>query len=43
MGGWGVNNLFDQPPAVIFNGFLGTSGTYDFLGRYPVRGLTQFR
>ena len=32
----GVNNLLDQPPAVIFNGFLGTSdaSTYDFLGRY---------
>ncbi|MCY3736119.1 MAG: TonB-dependent receptor plug domain-containing protein [Gemmatimonadaceae bacterium] len=32
----GINNLLDQPPAVIFNGFLGTSdsNTYDFLGRY---------
>ena len=32
----GINNLLDEPPAVIFNGFLGTSdsNTYDFLGRY---------
>lgn len=32
----GVNNIFSQPPAVIFNGLLGTSyfTTYDFLGRY---------
>ena len=41
----GVNNLFDQPPAVIFNGFLGTSdaSTYDFMGRYLYLRLTQFR
>ena len=41
----GINNLFDQPPAVIFNGFLGTSdaGTYDFMGRYLYVRLTQFR
>ena len=32
----GINNLLDQPPAVIYNGFLATSdsNTYDFLGRY---------
>ena len=32
----GINNLLDEPPAVIFNGFLGTSdsNTYDYLGRY---------
>ncbi len=41
----GVNNLLDQPPAVIFNGFLGTSdaSTYDFMGRYLYVRLTQFR
>ena len=41
----GVNNLFDQPPAVIFNGLLGTSdaSTYDFMGRYLYVRLTQFR
>ena len=32
----GINNLLDQAPAVLYNGFLGTSdsNTYDFLGRY---------
>ena len=32
----GINNILNQAPAVIFNGFLGTSdaNTYDFLGRY---------
>ena len=32
----GMNNVFNQPPAVIFNGLLGTSDftTYDFMGRY---------
>jgi outer membrane receptor protein involved in Fe transport len=32
----GVNNVLDQDPSVVFNGFLGTSdaSTYDFLGRY---------
>jgi len=32
----GVNNLLDQDPSVIYNGFLGTSdaSTYDFMGRY---------
>ena len=41
----GVNNLFDQPPAVIFNGLLATSdaSTYDFMGRYLYLRLTQFR
>ena len=35
----------EQRPAVIFNGFLGTSdaGTSDFLGRYLYVRLTQFR
>ena len=41
----GINNLLDQPPAVIFNGFLGTSdsNTYDFLGRYVYVRLSHFR
>jgi iron complex outermembrane recepter protein len=32
----GINNLFNTPPAIIYNGFLATSdaSTYDFLGRY---------
>ncbi len=32
----GVQNVFDEEPAVIFNGFLATSDsdTYDFIGRY---------
>ena len=32
----GVQNLFDEDPAKIFNGFLATSdeSAYDFLGRY---------
>jgi outer membrane receptor protein involved in Fe transport len=32
----GINNALNQAPAVIYNGFLGTSdaNTYDFLGRY---------
>lgn len=40
----GVNNVFDTPPAVIFNGFLGTSdaSTYDFLGRYLYVRLSHF-
>ena len=40
----GVNNVFDSPPAVIFNGFLGTSdaSTYDFLGRYLYVRLSHF-
>ena len=33
---FGIQNLTDEDPAVIFNGFLATSDsdTYDFLGRY---------
>ncbi len=40
----GINNVFDQAPAVIFNGFLGTSdaSTYDFLGRYLYVRLSHF-
>ncbi|WP_428262208.1 TonB-dependent receptor plug domain-containing protein [Haliangium sp.] len=32
----GVNNVLNQEPAIIYNGFLATSdaSTYDFLGRY---------
>ena len=32
----GIQNLFDEDPAQIFNGFLATSdsSSYDFLGRY---------
>lgn len=41
----GINNLLDQPPAVIYNGFLGTSdsNTYDFLGRYLYVRLSHSR
>ena len=41
----GINNLLDQPPAVIFNGFLGTSdsSTYDFMGRYLYVRLSHSR
>ena len=41
----GINNLLDQPPAVIFNGFLGTSdsNTYDFMGRYLYVRLSHAR
>jgi len=41
----GVNNVVDAKPAVIYNGFLGTSdaSTYDFLGRYfYARFVQQF-
>ena len=40
----GVNNVFNQAPAVIFNGFLGTSdsSTYDFMGRYVYLRLSHF-
>ena len=40
----GINNVFDQAPAVIFNGSLGTSdaSTYDFLGRYLYVRLSHF-
>jgi len=39
----GVNNVTDQEPPVIFNGFLATSdsNTYDFLGRFFYARLTQ--
>ncbi len=32
----GVNNVLDQDPSVLYNGFLATSdaSTYDFMGRY---------
>ena len=41
----GINNLLDQPPAVIYNGFLGTSdaSTYDFMGRYLYVRLSHAR
>ncbi|MDE2889652.1 MAG: TonB-dependent receptor [Gemmatimonadota bacterium] len=40
----GINNVFNQRPAVIFNGFLGTSdsSTYDFMGRYMYARLSHF-
>ena len=40
----GINNVFDSAPAVIFNGFLGTSdaSTYDFLGRYLYVRLSHY-
>lgn len=39
----GVNNILDQDPAVVFNGFLASSDaeTYDYLGRYYYLRLTQ--
>lgn len=39
----GMNNVLNQDPAVIFNGFLATSdaSTYDFLGRYVYARLVQ--
>ena len=39
----GINNILNQAPAVIYNGFLGTSdaNTYDFLGRYLYLRLSQ--
>ena len=39
----GVNNLLDQDPAVIYNGFLASSdaSTYDFLGRYVYARFSQ--
>ena len=38
-----VNNLFDEKPAIIYNGFLATSdaSTYDFLGRFIYLRFTQ--
>ncbi len=40
----GLNNVFDTPPSVIFNGFLGTSdaSTYDYLGRYLYVRLSHY-
>ena len=39
----GINNVLNQAPAVIYNGFLGTSdaNTYDFLGRYLYMRLSH--
>ncbi len=41
---FGVNNVFNQPPSVIFNGLLGTSDftAYDFMGRYLYLRLSHF-
>ena len=41
---FGVNNVFNQPPAVIFNGLLGTSDftAYDFMGRYLYLRLSHY-
>ena len=40
----GMNNVFNQPPAVIYNGLLGTSdfSTYDFMGRYLYLRVSHF-
>ena len=40
----GINNVFNAAPAVIFNGFLGTSdaSSYDFLGRYLYIRLSHY-
>ena len=40
----GMNNVFNQPPAVIFNGLLGTSdfSTYDYMGRYLYLRVSHF-
>lgn len=39
-----MNNVFNQPPAVIFNGLLGTSdfSTYDYMGRYLFLRVSHF-
>jgi outer membrane receptor protein involved in Fe transport len=39
----GVNNVLDQDPPNIYNGFLATSdsNTYDFLGRFFYVRLSQ--
>jgi len=39
----GVNNLFDKPPALIYNGFTAATDptAYDLLGRYFYGRLTQ--
>ena len=33
---FGIQNLFDDDPSQVFNGFLGTSdaATYDYIGQY---------
>ncbi|RME23714.1 MAG: TonB-dependent receptor, partial [Deltaproteobacteria bacterium] len=40
---FGINNLFDSDPAVIYNGFTATSDptAYDFMGRYFYGRITQ--
>lgn len=40
----GMNNVFNTPPAVIFNGLLGTSDytAYDFMGRYLYLRLSHY-
>lgn len=40
----GMNNVFNQPPSVIFNGLLGTSDftAYDYMGRYLYLRLSHF-
>ena len=39
----GVNNVLDQDPPDIYNGFLAASdaGTYDYMGRYFYARFTQ--
>lgn len=39
----GVNNAFDEPPAAIYNGFLGNSdaSAYDYMGRFFYAGYTH--
>jgi outer membrane receptor protein involved in Fe transport len=39
----GVNNLLDQDPPLVYNGFLGSSdaSTYDYMGRYFYLRFTQ--
>ena len=39
----GINNLADQTPPVIYNGFLAASDAsmYDYLGRYFYVGISH--
>ena len=39
----GINNLFDKPPALIYNGFTAATDptAYDLLGRFFYGRLTQ--
>jgi iron complex outermembrane receptor protein len=39
----GVNNVLDQTPAIVYNGFLASSdaSTYDFIGRYFYARFSQ--